>query len=62
MMTGHSNKGDIMKQMINKYEQYLDDLRESGITNIYAAAPFLMAKFDLLKSEARKILVDWITR
>lgn len=49
---------------MNDYEQYflfLDDLRKSGVTNMYGAVPYLMAAFDYLaEDEARAILVTWM--
>lgn len=41
--------------------QYLDDLRESGITNMFGARPYLMEDFSELKqSEAGQILTYWM--
>ena len=40
---------------------YLNDLRESGRTNMFGAAPYLMADFpDLSKSEASSVLSFWM--
>ena len=40
---------------------FLDDLRESGETNMFGAAPYLREEFgDLTKDEARKITVYWM--
>jgi len=41
--------------------KYLDELRDSNITNMYGATPFIQAKFGLEKSTARNYLTDWIT-
>ena len=47
--------------MDKQYLIYLDNLRESGITNMYGATPFLQAEFsELAKTEARKILSYWM--
>ena len=41
--------------------EYLDDLRDSGITNMFGAAPYLMDDFpDLTKAEARSIITEWM--
>jgi len=40
--------------------EYLDDLRESGVTNMYGAAPYLQSAFALDKYEARAVLKDWM--
>ena len=45
----------------NKYWLYLEDLRKSGITNMYGAAPYLADAFSLDIKEAREILSDWMT-
>ncbi|MCP4650365.1 MAG: hypothetical protein GY853_09850 [PVC group bacterium] len=40
---------------------YLDDLRESGVTNMYGATPFLQEDFeDLNIKESRDILLYWM--
>ena len=43
-----------------EYYVYLDDLRESGETNMYGARPYLMRDFNLTKREASDILSDWM--
>ena len=41
--------------------QFLDDLRESGDTNMFGAQPYLMAEYtDLSKVEAREVLGYWM--
>lgn len=44
----------------NKYWIYLEDLRKSGVTNMYGATPYLRTEFDLSSCEARTILADWM--
>lgn len=39
--------------------QYLDTLRESGVTNMFGAGPYLMEEFDISGKEARALLVEW---
>ena len=40
---------------------YLNDLRESGVTNMWGAVPYLMNEFhDLLKTEAVSVLTYWM--
>ncbi len=48
-----NNKDDI-------YFEYLDDLRDSGATNMYGAVPYLVEKFGLSMSEATAVLVRWM--
>jgi len=39
---------------------YLDELRESGDTNMFGAAPFVVAKFGIDKTVARNIVKYWM--
>ena len=39
---------------------FLNNLRESGVTNMFGAAPFLQEEFDLSRQEAREILAEWM--
>jgi len=44
-----------------KYYDFLDGLRESGVTNMFGAAPYLQREFPELDSrQAREILLDWM--
>ena len=43
-----------------KYSDFLVALRDSGITNMFGAAPYLQAEFGLDKREAREILANWM--
>lgn len=43
-----------------KYYTFLDDLRESGATNMFGAGPYLMEEFGVDKSLSHKILWDWM--
>jgi hypothetical protein len=43
-----------------EYFDYLDNLRESGVTNMFGAAPYLQEAFDLTRTEAREILKEWM--
>jgi hypothetical protein len=40
--------------------EYLDVLRETGVTNMFGAAPYLQQAFGLDKNEAKTILLDWM--
>ncbi len=42
------------------YFEYLDTLRESGVTNMFAATPYLVEHFKITMFEARKVLVEWM--
>jgi len=40
--------------------EYLDELRLSGVTNMFGAAPYLQEEFGFTKSEAVNILKLWM--
>ena len=43
------------------YKQYLDELRESGATNMYGAGAYLTMQFEELdKKKATQILMKWM--
>lgn len=44
----------------NKYWIYLEGLRRTGLVNMYGAGVYLQNDFDLSKTEAREILLDWM--
>ena len=43
-----------------KYNDFLIALRDSGVTNMYGAAPYLQKEFGLNSEEAIKILANWM--
>ena len=45
---------------MKKYFDYLVELRDSGETNMFGAAPYLERRFGLSRTEARNILVQWM--
>lgn len=48
---------------MNKYFDYLDALRESGVTNMYGAVPYLQQEFPELgfnHAQAVYVLREWI--
>jgi len=49
-----------MKMDEKEYFDYLDDLRESGETNMYGAGAYLQAEYGLDKATARKVLTKWM--
>ena len=44
----------------NKYWIYLENLRRSGVTNMFGAVPYIMLEFGVTKQEAHTILADWM--
>lgn len=51
-----------MTEMINKEKVFvfLDNLRESGITNMFGAAPYIEKMFEVERKTARSLLVEWM--
>lgn len=50
-----------MSTDMEEYFEYLDDLRESGATNMYGAGAYLQEEFDIDKREARAIVQNWMS-
>lgn len=48
-----------VSKLANMYN-YLEDLRESGITNMFGATPYLVSEFDLDRNIAIKVLSSWM--
>ena len=46
-------KGKVSEGVEKEMFTYLDELRDSGVTNMFGAAPYLQREFDLEKREAR---------
>ena len=40
--------------------EYLEDLRESGETNMFGATSYIVETFKISKSMAKKFLLDWM--
>jgi hypothetical protein len=43
-----------------EYFEYLEALRDSGVTNMFGAGAYLENEFELSKREARDILFEWM--
>jgi hypothetical protein len=46
--------------MKNEYFVFLEVLRQSGVTNMFGAAPYLQDEFGLSRHEARSVLSEWM--
>lgn len=45
----------------NEHLEYLDELRESGVTNMFGARPYLQDEFEELNSsDAQTVLIYWM--
>jgi hypothetical protein len=52
-----------MEAGMSKQEQvnyFLDELRESGVTNMFGAVPYIVEEFGFSRQEAQKFLVNWM--
>ena len=58
------SKADLTPDQINEYQDdvysYLNALRESGVTNMFGAAPYLVDEFEFTKDVARAWLSKWM--
>jgi len=45
---------------MEKYFSYLNVLRDSGVTNMFGASPYLQNEFGLSRGEAKKVLAAWM--
>jgi len=43
----------------DEHLEYLDELRESGVTNMYGAAAYVADEFDMDKRRAREVFTYW---
>ena len=39
---------------------FLEDLRDSGVTNMFGATPYIQEEFSLDKKTAKDLLITWI--
>lgn len=46
--------------MKKEHKEFLDELRESGETNMFGATPYLMNEFGIDRKEAHEILSAWM--
>ena len=54
---------EVEKPECLKEEQllYLDQLRESGVTNMFGAVPYILLEFpDLSEQQAKQVLIYWM--
>jgi hypothetical protein len=46
---------------MNKYFEYLNKLRDSGVTNMFGAPKYLVQEFGLNLQESKNIVTEWMT-
>jgi hypothetical protein len=51
---------NIYRDVFSKELEYLDILRESGETNMFGAATYLISEFGMNKDKAQSILQFWM--
>jgi hypothetical protein len=55
-----SDKTERPDFVTDEHLPFLDDLRESGITNMFGARPWIQEEFGLDKNVSAKILTYWM--
>lgn len=50
----------ISEEVLEDAKDFLNNLRESGITNMFGASPYLVDKFGISSKQAREILSYWM--
>lgn len=50
------------KEKYEKEFKFLEELRQSGATNMYEAGVYLREEFNISKAESYEILNQWMTR
>lgn len=48
------------EEKLEEYLEFLDDLRESGVTNMFGAGTYIREAFDIARNESNKILTYWM--
>ena len=46
--------------MEKQYYSYLNVLRDSGVTNMFGASPYLQEEFGLSRRESKTVLMSWM--
>ena len=46
--------------MTEEHKEFLDELRESGDTNMWGAGPYLQEEFGVTRQEAKAIVTEWM--
>jgi len=56
---------DMTQSIRERFEEntifdFLDELRESGKTNMFGAVPFIVERFNITKYDAQRHLIKWM--
>jgi hypothetical protein len=60
MTNTESKLAGISAKKLASYFEYLDALRDSGITNMFGAAPYVMQAFKLNRDKASAVVGAWM--
>lgn len=58
-MTMHTAQSTQLEAIVFSY---LNELRESGETNMFGAGPYVQAEFGVDKKEARRLVLAWMAQ
>ena len=47
-------------EMTEEHSDYLNALRDSGVTNMFGAGAYLQSHFGITRAAARAILLEWM--
>lgn len=50
---------DFTNEEMTEFFEYLDELRESGETNMFGAGPYLREEFDMDRATSHTVLKSW---
>ncbi len=50
---------NLTQKELNQF-QFLNDLRNSGVTNMFGATPYIQNEFGIDKNEASSVLILWM--
>jgi hypothetical protein len=53
-------RGKLEEGVVKQMHQFLNDLRDSGVTNMFGAAPYLQKEFGIDQKSARQVLANWM--
>ncbi len=56
-----NTESGICNELRSQIYTFLDELRDSGETNMYGAGPYIRDEFGLDKYQSRTILGEWMT-
>jgi len=54
------SKVEEQMKLTQEHKDYLMALRDSGVTNMWGAGPYLEAAFNMTRAEANIVLIEWI--